>query len=287
MARSESRRIRHFPVSRRGSPFIAAVVATRPRWNSLVHVALPTILFQRRLPNVLVIVSDDRAFTPQEAAHLRTVAGRIDLRLIKNRRSPGAAGTWNTGINEVSDHVDDGYVAILDDDDAWDPDHLRCCEVAACAAGMPDIVLSGLRVVRQGVELPRSPLAMVKREDFLAGNPGWQGSNTFVRLSTLRKVGGFTDGLPSTNDRDLAVRLLSIPGIEMAYTGKMTATWHLEACDDALSRRGSPQKRAGLRAFFRTHSHLMTPAVRRQCVERAKQLFDVDLESTEASDGTI
>lgn len=263
---------------------IAALVATRPRWELLIGVALPSIVSQTRCPNVLFVVSDERAFSPQEVEHLKTAAGEIDLRVIGNRRSPGAAGAWNTGIDEISALVKDGYVAILDDDDAWDSDHLQCCESAALKAGVPDIVLSGLRVVRQGVELQRSPLTMMERDDFLAGNPGWQGSNTFVRISTLRKVGGFTDGLASTNDRDLAVRLLSIPDIEIAYTGKMTATWHLEACPDALSRRGSPQKRLGLQAFFRTHSHLMTPAIRLRCVERAKRLFDVDLECTGASD---
>ncbi|WP_219846443.1 hypothetical protein, partial [Burkholderia multivorans] len=158
----------------------------------------------------------------------------------------------------------------------WDPDHLSQCERAG-ARGGADVVLSGLRVMKDGVEIPRAPLSSVTVDDFLAGNPGWQGSNTFVKLEALMRVGGFTDGLPSTNDRDLAVRLLGLPDLKVAFTHRMTATWHIDSQADALSRPGSPEKRAGLLQFLAMHGHLMSPDVMTRFKARARDLFGVDM----------
>ena len=147
-----------------------------------------------------------------------------------------------------------------------------------------DVVLSGLRVIRSGVELQRQPLTSISRDDFLAGNPGWQGSNTFAKLSALARVGGFTNGMPSANDRDLAVRLLSLPDLTVSFTNQMTATWHLDSQPDALSRRGGTEKREGLAWLLRQHGHLMTPDIRARFLARARDLFDVNLCDMESED---
>ncbi len=259
-------------------PSVAALIATRPRFDSLLHVALPSVCRQRRRADCLVIVSDHRSFTREEELALRAMVGSMPLHLLVNRLSPGAAGTWNTGLEWLNQQGHCGHVAILDDDDEWDADHLAECVRASNQEA--DVVISGLRAVRQGVELPRKPLSHITRDDFLAGNPGWQGSNTFVKLSTLMRVGGFWNGLPSTNDRDLAVRLLSLPDLAVAFTGRMTATWNLGAQPDALSRPGSPEKREGLLMFLQRHGHLMNPEIRARFIERARVLFGFDLEAS-------
>ena len=255
---------------------VATLIATRPRFESLQQVAVPSVLRQSRRPHCLVIVSDRRSFSEEEEGALRAMAGEMPLQLLTNRLSPGAAGTWNSGLEWLAQRGEHGYVAILDDDDEWDADHLAECVRASNQEA--DVVISGLRAVRQGVELLREPLNHVTRDDFLAGNPGWQGSNTFVKLSTIMRVGGFWNGLPSTNDRDLAVRLLSLPDLSVAFTGRMTATWNLGAHPDALSRPGSAEKREGLKMFLQRHGHLMTPDVRARFIERARMLFGFDLE---------
>ncbi len=255
---------------------VATLIATRPRFESLQQVAVPSVLRQSRRPHCLVIVSDRRSFSEEEEGALRAMAGEMPLQLLTNRLSPGAAGTWNSGLEWLAQRGEHGYVAILDDDDEWDADHLAECVRASNQEA--DVVISGLRAVRQGVELLREPLNHVTRDDFLAGNPGWQGSNTFVKLSTIMRVGGFWNGLPSTNDRDLAVRLLSLPDLSVAFTGRMTATWNLGAQPDALSRPGSAEKREGLKMFLQRHGHLMTPDVRARFIERARMLFGFDLE---------
>jgi hypothetical protein len=256
---------------------ITAVIATKPRWTSLTQVSIPSVVKQTRRPDRLLVISDRYALEISELRTLRELADGIPVEVLSNQLAPGAAGTWNTGFSWLTRFVSSGYVALLDDDDEWDSEHLECCEKVTAAAGWVDVVLSGLRVIRSGVELTRQPLTSISRDDFLAGNPGWQGTNTFAKLSVLARVGGFTNGMPSANDRDLAVRLLSLPDLTMSFTNKMTSTWHLDSEPDALSRRGGSEKREGLAWFLRKHGHLMTPDIRARFLTRARDLFDVNL----------
>ncbi len=255
---------------------IATLIASKPKHPDLLRRALNSVVQQQRRSDLFLLAFDSRLPEPGVLADLSSHPLIKEAVVLLNQRHSGAAGTWNTGLSWLEEQGFDGYVAILDDDDEWDPDHLSQCEQAG-AQGDADVVLSGLRVMKDGVEIPRLPLYSVARDDFLAGNPGWQGSNTFVKLEALMRVGGFTDGLPSTNDRDLAVRLLGLPDLKVAFTHRMTATWHIDSQADALSRSGSPEKRAGLLQFLAMHGHLMSPDVMTRFRARARDLFGVDV----------
>ncbi|EGJ09062.1 glycosyltransferase family 2 protein [Rubrivivax benzoatilyticus] len=254
---------------------IATLIATRPRVDSLLSTSLPCLRAQRRRPDRVVIVSDQRSLDAEEAARCLACCEGLQVQVLRNTRTPGAAGAWNTGLDFLAAQDAPDFVALLDDDDTWDEDHLLRCE--AEAQPDVDVVISGLRLLRDGVEAPREPLRQVAAEDFLVGNPGWQGTNTFVRMSRLRQVGGFCDGLRSANDRDLAIRLLDLPDLKVAFTGRMTATWHLGRCADALSAWGSPDKREGLRVFYQRYASRLTPTQRHEAKVRAQTLFGVDL----------
>lgn len=255
---------------------IATLIASKPGRSELLLRAVSTVVGQQRRPDRLILVADRSPTASNVIGMMQSTFRFPGLVTLTNQHSMGAAGTWNTGLAWLQERRFNGYVAILDDDDEWDPDHLSQCEQAG-AQGDADVVLSGLRVMKDGVEIPRLPLSSVARDDFLAGNPGWQGSNTFVKLEALMRVGGFTDGLPSTNDRDLAVRLLGLPDLKVAFTHRMTATWHIDSQADALSRPGSPEKRAGLLQFLAMHGHLMSPEVMTRFKARARDLFGVDM----------
>lgn len=244
--------------------------------TELLRRALSSIASQHRNPDQVIVVLDRRHSAPGVVDAQGRSLLDMGAVVLPNQLSPGAAGAWNTGLYWLKEQGFDGYVAILDDDDEWDVDHLVQCEQSG-AHDDADVVLSGLRVMKDGVEIPRAPLSSVIRDDFLAGNPGWQGSNTFVKLEALMRVGGFTDGLPSTNDRDLAVRLLGLPDLKVAFTHRMTATWHIDTQGDALSRPGSPEKSAGLLQFLAMHGHLMSPEVMTKFKVRARDLFGVDV----------
>ena len=83
-----------------------------------------------------------------------------------------------------------------------------------------DAVLSGIQILIDGKVKEETIPNDVSREDFFAGNPGWQGSNTFATVRSLIGIGGFDECLLCTNDRDLAVRWLSVSGNRIGYKAR-------------------------------------------------------------------
>lgn len=204
---------------------------------------------------------------------LRRLLPSCTITFLANHGMRGAAETWNKGIQFIKFQWSNAYVAILDDDDIWDPVHIETCEAKARLESWPDAVVSGLQMSIDGEEVLRDPLLSASVEDFLAGNPGWQGSNTFVRLDALVAAGCFTDGLRSCNDRDLAIRLLTRKGSRVVFTGRHTATWFLDATRQSLSSRRGEAKRAGLARFYELHGHRMDDEIRQRFFDRARALF--------------
>ena len=78
-----------------------------------------------------------------------------EIVLLRNLRAAGAAGAWNTGLEYLASRKFDGFVAILDDDDAWDDNHLAC-NLDAARRTNATVVISGLRLLRDGVPRERS-----------------------------------------------------------------------------------------------------------------------------------
>lgn len=243
------------------------LVATQSGRSSLLRRALASIQKQDAQPDLVVVVGDG-------------IDARCDIdpevdgfHCITNIESPGAANTWNFGIRFITEQHDDCYVAFLDDDDHWDRDHLSLCIATAKLNDWPDAILSGLRIIRNGEVIAREPIRSAPIRDFLAGNPGWQGSNTFIKLSTLKRAGGFTSGLASCNDRDLAIRVLSLDGVQVAFTGRHSANWHFDSSRNSLSSRNGAAKLLGLAHFYRLHRHRMSTEVEQIFFARAASLF--------------
>lgn len=247
------------------------LIASLPERERLLHRSLTTVSVQTKPPDQIVIVGDGGQIDAEVEQVLGSLADRTHC-LINQPRS-GAADAWNLGIRYIADRWPQAYIAILDDDDEWDIRHLEACWNTANEAHWPDAVVSGLRMIRDGIEQSRDPLTSLSVEDFLVGNPGWQGSNTFIRLSTLLEAGAFTSGLMSCNDRDLAIRVLSVPKVRIAYTGVHSACWHLDTGRDSLSSKSSEMKLDGLGYFYQMHGNRMSETVRQAFFERAAKLF--------------
>jgi len=161
---------------------------------------------------------------------------------------------------------------MLDDDDAWKSNHVAACLEAAEANGAT-AVISGLDVkAPSGAFLQPIP-GSLEVGGFLRGNPGWQGSNTFMRLRHFMEVGGFDEDMPSTLDRDLAVRVLQRGAARWAFTDSHSVEYYIEPKRPALSNAGSSAKLRGLSHFFRKHASAMSIADQRHFFERAERLF--------------
>lgn len=252
-------------------PGIRVLITTVPGRTELLRRAIASVCAQTMTPNSVVIVCDCGLRSADTAA-------TIDLELadphwLENQGPAGAANAWNTGIDYIAQLWPDDYLAILDDDDTWDPEHLAKCLSCAVQADWPDLVISGIRAWVDGIEQPREPIRSVCVSDFLVGNPGWQGSNTFIRITTLLRAGCFTPGLTSCNDRDLAIRVLSLGGVRFAFTARHTVNWHHERRRACLSSVGSDGKLNGLARFHKLHGWRMTPADEVRFFTRAQKLF--------------
>ncbi|QDE92816.1 hypothetical protein BHS06_29685 [Myxococcus xanthus] len=242
---------------------------------------MPSIRRQTRAVREVIVVNDGATFDAEKQAKLRLLLHPLPLVMLDNRRAPGAAGAWNTGLEHLLALSQDGFVALLDDDDTWEASHIED-NLRAAERERADIVVSGLRLLMDGHERERPLPEGLLPGDFLVGNPGWQGSNTFVSHRLWATVRGFRDGLRSLNDRDLAIRMLRVPGSRVAYTGRWTATWYLSTQGDALSSPRSPAKISGLRWFWRIYGGEMSPVQAEAFLSRAENLFGVRRTEIEA-----
>ena len=257
---------------------IAAIIATCDRPALLNERALTSIAAQTEPPDVLVVVDD----SPQDATRSRNRNIVNDLRIagtqivyLPNTRERGLSGALNTGIEYVARHRDiaSTFVALLDDDDAWRPQHLAACREAA-SDGTLDVVATGLerRTSRRGSGRLQEAPTSVDIDTLLVGNPHIQGSNLFVRLETLLEAGLFDESLRSCTDRDVMVRLLEV-GARYGRVPEVTVVHYAESDRPRLSEPSSPAKLDGLFMFWRKYRRRMTEEQRDAFAERAGRLF--------------
>jgi len=262
------------------TPTIAVIVATCDRPELLASRSIPSILNQSKPPELLIIVDDSRSAKNQRknAAYIESLkSDTTTISFVRNRRTPGACGAWNTGIDGVFEQVmspENTYLAILDDDDYWQPTYLAKC-IKLASTGSYDLVAADLSRIE---DLNAPPLedpgpAVLNAEDFLVGNPGIQGSNLFVRLSTMLMAGCFDESIRSSTDRDLCIRIADLSAIRFARLPEALVVHYAEPERARLTTRGSEAKLSGLDVFWCKYAGRMTPSQRRTFCERSVRLF--------------
>jgi UDP-glucuronate 4-epimerase len=281
---------------RKEPAFVVALVATCGR-PVLLRRALRSIAAQARPVDALVIVVDAEggafdhisADATSAVAELDWARCSVGPRVLRNTRTRGASGAWNTGIIEAAALAPQGrswgrvFVAVLDDDDEWTVSHVAACTDAARSSGAHMVVSGILRKTsaedegrRQAVMAPEQLL----RSTFYTGNPHLQGSNMFASVSLFARAGLFGEALLSTTDRDLMARVAALPPHEVGLVA-LAETWsaicHADPTQaDRLSTPGSSRKRAGLAAFLSIHGPAMLSEQRHDFLQRAKNVFCVD-----------
>jgi 2-polyprenyl-3-methyl-5-hydroxy-6-metoxy-1,4-benzoquinol methylase/glycosyltransferase involved in cell wall biosynthesis len=253
---------------------VVALVASKDRPALLATRSLPSIASQLHRCDELILVDD--SLDPSSVDLTRKIAEDLGLPVsaLRNRRTRGAAGAWNTGLDHLVRHTADPrntYVAFLDDDDSWSPAHLAHCCAAADGA---TLIASGFtRIVTGLPDEEITPPLDLDVGAFYVGNPGVQPSSMMVRLDRLLEAGLFDEALSSCTDRDLLVRMLRISALGYRSTGVNTVR-HFACSDrDRLSTPGSAQRLAGLDAFFAKHRVHMTPDQALAAESRATRLF--------------
>jgi SAM-dependent methyltransferase len=254
---------------------VVALVATKNRHGLLAVRALPSIASQRRPCDELVLVDDSAEAASLGRCKILAQSLGLTASTLRNRRTPGAAGAWNTGLDHLARQAADPrkvFVAFLDDDDEWLPHHLEHC-IGALETGASLVASRIARVVAGQPDEMITPPARVSPSDFYVGNPGIQPSNMVVRLDRLLEAGCFDESLQSCTDRDLLIRMLRISTAGYRHVTEHTVRHHACADRPRLCTPGSPQRQLGLSDFFEKHSPHMETAQLQLAQERAKRLF--------------
>ena len=259
---------------------IGVIVATCDRPDLLSKRSIPSILEQSHPPDFLIVVDDSRSecnVKLNERYIKSIVADDTIVSIVRNRRTLGACGAWNTGIDWIFKQPtspQSTYIAILDDDDSWLPHYLETC-MNMCISDNFDMVAAGIQRLESEHEPPviyPGPSAL-RADDFLVGNGGIQSSNTFIRMSTMLMAGCFDESLRSSTDRDLCIRIADLGTV--TYTPILSnLVKHYAECDRIrLTTKGSEAKLSGLTMFWLKYYGRMDNYQRAQLKERAERLF--------------
>lgn len=259
---------------------IAVVIATHNRPQLLSERSLKSVADQIRRPDMLIVVDDSDSEVRRRNRNLVDGFKAADIKItyMENRRTPGAAGAWNTALDHLYAADPSAFVAILDDDDSWRPEYLQYCEDAVLERRL-DMVAAG--IVYHESDAPNGmlldPPAMLVVDDLLIRNTHIQGSNMFVRLCKLLEAGGFDEAMASTTDRDICIRLADLGTVCYGALSKHHLVDHYAERDRLrMSTAGSAIKRTGLGYFFRKYRGRMSETGREAFMRRSRSLFGCD-----------
>ncbi|WP_435181727.1 glycosyltransferase family 2 protein [Halorussus sp. AFM4] len=190
------------------SPVVSVVIPTYNRADRLAD-AVGTVAEQTYDPIELVVV-DDYSDVPV-ADHLDDdVADRFAaFEVIRHDENRGGAAARNTGMRAATGD----YVALLDDDDRWEPEKVAR-HVERFREGDVGLVTSGSKVLdddgneiqrKTRFDMPRERDALTKT--LLCKNVVGSCSAVMVDADVVEATGGFDERFPSWQDLEWYVRL--------------------------------------------------------------------------------
>jgi glycosyltransferase involved in cell wall biosynthesis len=206
------------------TPSVSVVIPTHQR-PELVRRAIRSVLDQEYDGWMEVVVVFDRA---EPDRSLERLDDERPVRVMANERTPGLAGSRNTGILASSGRL----VAFCDDDDMWLPGKLVTQVDALQATPGAEFVTTAMTVDYQGKRTTR--LAGRDRVDhtaLLRSRMAMLHSSSFLirRTALLDHIGLVEEGLPRSmaEDRDLLLRAsrrqpilhVDLPLIEVTWGG--------------------------------------------------------------------
>ena len=265
--------------------YVFCLITTKNR--ETFYKALNSVTSQTRKADCIIVVSDSDENCVLQEKNATEIVGGIYLRE-RNNHAHNYAGSLNMGIDYIIEQyvirkkIDPNqiYLATLDDDDIWHDDYLKQCTDAFVN---PDFVVSGLNYIN-GVNIEHLAIPQnLSIHSFLQGNPHIQGSNTFVRLSTLLKAGCFDESMPSTIDRDVFVRIMQQKP-RFAVVNEYLVD--VDATSSERITKNRTLKLEGLRRFYRKYQHLMTSEDRQAFHQRNREYFGISEEEIKAKESS-
>lgn len=252
---------------------IATVVVTCNRLTLLPR-ALKSIQNQSRKPDFVIVVSNS---TSENYELEKRICSEYGFELIQNSRTINYSGALNSSIEKIIQHFnisDDVYFASLDDDDEWLPDYLN--EIERNNSDRFDLLIGSLlRKSDTENHLLVLPTELSLR-NFLRGNPGVCGSNTFIKLTTLLQAGCFDEAMIATVDRDLFVRVFQLNPTYKIISRHLVTQYTDNDRERVSTNR--EKKKESLKMFYYKYQHIMNDDDKNSFFKRAEVLFSVSRE---------
>ena len=223
---------------------VAVIMPTHNR-ASLVVRAVNSVLAQTMREFELIVVDDG------STDETKAVLGAVEderLKVVHLPTAGGACRARNLGVEEASAKV----VTFLDDDDEFMPDRLE--KLLAVFHSRWAFVTSGLIFIKQGGSRAKrfSPLRITP-EDLLYKTRF--GVSAMVDRSRFLSLGGFDQGLTSSQDHDLWLRMTLAHGPGLCIREALLVMH----TDHEMPRISASNKKiSGYRSFVRKHKARMS-----------------------------
>lgn len=225
------------------------VAAIMPLYNGRqwVEQALRSVLAQTVAPDELIVVDDGS--TDDGLDIVRALATESDIRII-TQPNAGQSSARNLAISLCTSE----WIALIDQDDVWYPNHLEALTRAArkhrglrlgwVYSDFDDIDLDGRLVNRDfidhtRVDNPKRDLIKVLAQGFII-----QPSATLINRASILEVGGFDERLSGYEDDDLFLRIFRAD-YDNVFVESPTSQWRIHAS----SAGGTERTEASLRIY--------------------------------------
>lgn len=209
-------------------PLVSVIVPTYDRSN-VIRRCVMSILNQTQ-QSLEVLVVDNGSSDDTDSVIASIPDSRVRYERYTKRQSAAASRNYGVGLATGK------YVAFLDSDDEWLPDHLECairlmerdCNIKG--------VLGAFYVLQEGRALPR-PRRVFQGEnmvDYILGSGGDARTSTFVFHRQAFLNVRFDEDLRKHQDWDLAIRFSR--AFTLRWQPKPTVIIHKDS-SDRMSRR--------------------------------------------------
>ena len=267
---------------------IVVLITTKNRPQFLENRAFKSVGRQSAIISE-VIVSDnsDQEYIEENKSIVYKFNESVKSTYLVNQRTPGVSGATNTGINYIIENYanpSNVYIAILDDNDEWKENYISGCREIVNDNNKVDWISTNFYRVENILEQPilQNVPKSVNSDMFLIENPGIQGSNLFIRLSTLLEAWCFDENQSPSNDRDLCIRLCDLKDIVYRQNPDFAMIHYAESNRPRYSNLNTKMKNDGLKEFWLKHSGRMTQGQKDNFIIRTRTLFNWTPESIRA-----